>query len=133
MNQAQLFVRIKPKVKRMSERTFPVITLCGSSKQKDDFMYWQRELALKGNVVIPINVFLGLEKADYNVEDETKKLLCDIHFQKIRMADKVYFIKKPDGTFGDHTNREIVYALHQDKEIFFLDSISNRNKSIKKE
>ena len=108
----------------MNERTFPIVTLCGSSKQKDDFMYWQRELALRGYVVIPINVFLGLEKTDYNVEDETKKMLCDIHFQKIRMADKVCFIRKPDCSIGEHTQREIEYSKKLGKQIMFVNSIN---------
>lgn len=104
---------------------YPIVTLCGSSTQKTDWEHWQREFALKGNVVLAINIYLGLEKPDYNVEDETKNLLRDLHRQKISMADRVCFILKPNGSLGKHTNEELEYAKKLNKPVTYVHSISN--------
>ena len=109
--------------KRMKEK-YPVITICGSSKQKADWEYYQKKLALEGNVVLAINIYLGLEATNYNDDNEVKRLLMELHRQKIRMADKVCFIRKPDGTLGDHTTTEYDYAVELKKPILFVDSLN---------
>ena len=38
-------------------KKYKVITLCGSTKFKDDFMRVQKELTLKGNIVISVGLF----------------------------------------------------------------------------
>jgi len=103
---------------------YPVITICGSSKQKADWEHYQKKLALEGNVVLAINIYLGLEAKDYNDDTETKRLLMELHRQKIRMADKVCFIRKPDGTLGDHTTTERDYAIELKKFIFSVPSLN---------
>ena len=37
--------------------TYRIITLCGSTKFKDDFIRVQKELTLQGNVVISVGLF----------------------------------------------------------------------------
>jgi hypothetical protein len=100
---------------------FPIVCLCGSSKQKEDWERCAHDLALKGYCVLNINVYLGLEKADYNKEDKLKKRLMAIHRQKIRMSDIVAVIRKRDGDIGDHTAREIVYAKKLGKRVIFVE------------
>lgn len=36
---------------------YKVITLCGSTRFKDDFIKVQKELTLKGNIVISVGLF----------------------------------------------------------------------------
>ena len=36
---------------------YKIITLCGSTKFKDDFLRVQKELTLKGNIVISVGLF----------------------------------------------------------------------------
>jgi len=103
-----------------------VLTLCGSSTQKDDFEKYADKFTRDGYCVFSINVFFGLETENYNEDTELKKLLMSIHRQKIRMADVVYFIRKPDGTLGDHAKTELEYANKHSKKIFFIDPINNK-------
>ncbi len=36
---------------------YPVITLCGSTRFKDEFMELQKQLTLEGNIVISVGLF----------------------------------------------------------------------------
>ena len=36
---------------------YPVITLCGSTRFKDEFMEMQKKLTLEGNIVISVGLF----------------------------------------------------------------------------
>ena len=38
-------------------KNYKVITLCGSTRFKDEFMKAQKELTLKGNIVISFGLF----------------------------------------------------------------------------
>ena len=101
------------------------MTLCGSSTQKEDWEHWQKKFALDGNVVLAINIYLGLENKNYNEENDTKQLLKELHRQKIRMADKVVFICKPDNTLGKHTTEELEYAKELGKPISYVNSLTS--------
>ena len=39
------------------KKKYPVITLCGSTRFKDEFMEAQKELTLAGNIVISVGLF----------------------------------------------------------------------------
>lgn len=108
----------------MQKEKYPIICLCGSSTQKQDWEYWQKQLTLEGNCVLAINIYYGLEVKNYNEETETKRLLGEIHKQKIRMSDKVIFIEKPDGTLGEHTSEELEYAQSLGKKIAYVYSVA---------
>jgi len=73
---------------------------------------------------LAINIYLGLENKNYNEENEIKRLLKDLHRQKIRMADRVVFISKPDGTLGKHTTEEFEYAKELGKPITYVYSVA---------
>ena len=60
---------------------YKVITLCGSSRFKDDFIKVQKRLSLEGNIVLSLS-FFDLDKGEV-LTDENKKLLDDIHKRKI--------------------------------------------------
>lgn len=107
------------------EKDYPIVTLCGSSTQKEDWEHWQKTLALQGNCVLAINIYLGREREDYNEENDVKRLLKKLHRQKIRMADKVVFICKPDNTLGKHTTEELEYAKSLGKQISYVYSVAN--------
>lgn len=114
----------------MSEK-YPIITLCGSSTQKEDWEHWQKTLALQGNCVLAINYYFGIESKDYNEENATKQLLQELHKQKIRMASEVVFILKPDNTLGEHTIKELEYAKSLGKKISYVYSIAKYEKKAK--
>ena len=70
---------------------YPVITLCGSTRFKEQFMEAQKRLTLEGNIVISVGLF-G-HSGDQEVWTEgTKEMLDDMHKRKIDMADAIYVI-----------------------------------------
>ena len=96
---------------------YKVITLCGSTKFKEDFERVNRELTLAGNIVISVGCF-GHSGDVFS--DEQKIMLDDIHKRKIDMADAIYVINK-DGYVGSSTRSEIQYALRLGKQIIYME------------
>lgn len=99
---------------------YPVITLCGSTRFKDEFIKAQKRLTLAGNIVISVGLF-G-HSGDQEVWAEgTKEMLDDMHKRKIDMADSVYVINV-GGYIGESTRSEIEYAKQQGKGILYLEN-----------
>lgn len=104
---------------------YKVITLCGSTRFKDAFMKVQKELTLKGNIVISVGLFRHsddnevLEGID---EDTLTNMLNDMHKRKIDMADEIYVINV-DNYIGNSTKSEIEYAKQHNKKVNYMNSI----------
>lgn len=97
---------------------YKVITLCGSTKFKDEFLKVQKELTLAGNIVISVGLF-G-HSGDIEVWAEgTKEMLDDMHKKKIDMADEIFVINV-DGYIGNSTKSEIEYAEAHNKKVNYL-------------
>ena len=96
---------------------YKVITLCGSTRFKEEFERVNRELTLLGNIVISVGAF---GHAGDTFTDEQKVMLDDIHKRKIDMADAIYVINK-DGYIGSSTKSEIQYALRTGKQIIYME------------
>ena len=102
-------------------KNYKVITLCGSTKFKDKFLEVQKDLTLKGNIVISVGLF-G-HSGDNEVWTEgTKEMLDDMHKRKIDMADEIFVINV-NGYIGESTKSEIEYALKTNKKINYLEPI----------
>lgn len=99
---------------------YKVITLCGSTKFKEQFIETQRRLTLEGNIVISVGMFGHADNEA--MTDEIKEMLDDMHFRKIDLADEVFVINV-DGYVGYSTNREIEYAKSRGKVIRYLESV----------
>ena len=98
---------------------YNVITLCGSIRFKNEFMKVQEELTLDGNIVFTPN-FLNNLKDEINIE--TKKMLDEMHRQKIDMSNEIYVINF-GGYIGESTKSEIEYAKAKCKKISYLENI----------
>ncbi|MEZ4908651.1 MAG: hypothetical protein R2771_13655 [Saprospiraceae bacterium] len=96
---------------------YKIITLCGSTKFKDQFIEQQRRLTLEGNIVISVGMFGHADNEP--ITDETKHMLDDMHFKKIDMCDEIFVINV-DGYIGYSTNREIEYARSTNKVVNYL-------------
>ena len=72
---------------------YKVITLCGSTKFKDEFMQEQKRLSLEGNIVISVGLF-GHSGDNEVWDDGVKIMLDDMHKRKIDMADEIFVINK---------------------------------------
>ncbi len=98
---------------------YPVITLCGSTRFKDQFLEAQKRLTLEGNIVISVGLF-GHSGDDEVWTEGTKEMLDDMHKRKIDMADAIYVINV-DGYIGESTRSEIEYAKRNGKEVRYLE------------
>lgn len=105
---------------------YKVITLCGSTRFKDKFIKVQKELTLKGNIVISVGLFGHSgdsevwENMDEDTLTKTKIMLDDMHKRKIDMADEIYVINV-NGYIGDSTRSEIEYAKKHGKKVNYLE------------
>jgi len=107
---------------------YPVITLCGSTRFKDQFVEAQKRLTLEGNIVISVGLFghSGDQEVWENMDEgtltKTKEMLDDMHKRKIDMADSIYVINV-GGYIGDSTRSEIDYAKAHGKKISYLEGV----------
>ena len=100
---------------------YKVITLCGSTRFKEQFIEIQKQLTLKGNIVISVGLF-G-HSGDEEVWNEgVKEMLDDMHKRKIDMADGIFVINV-NGYIGSSTRSEIEYAKAHGKTIEYLEPI----------
>ena len=98
---------------------YKVITLCGSTRFKDEFIETQKRLSLHGNIVISVGLF-G-HSGDKEVwQDGVKEMLDDMHKRKIDMADSIYVINV-GGYIGSSTRSEIEYAIAHGKTVEYLE------------
>ena len=98
---------------------YKVITLCGSTRFKDEFLDTQKRLTLEGNIVISVGLF-G-HSGDNEVWTEgTKEMLDDMHKRKIDMADEIFVINV-GGYIGSSTSSEIDYAIETGKKVNYLE------------
>ena len=107
-------------------KNYKVITLCGSTRFKDEFMKAQKDLTLKGNIVISVGLFShsGDDEVWKNMDEgtltKTKEMLEDMHKRKIDMADEIFVINV-GGYIGDSTKSEIGYATKTGKKVNYLE------------
>ena len=98
---------------------YKVITLCGSTRFKDEFIETQKRLSLQGNIVISVGLF-G-HSGDKEVwQDGVKEMLDDMHKRKIDMADSIYVINV-GGYIGSSTRSQIEYAINHGKTVEYLE------------
>lgn len=107
---------------------YKVITLCGSTRFKNEFMEAQKRLTLEGNIVISVGLFGHSgdnevwEGMDEDTLTQTKIMLDDMHKRKIDMADEIFVINV-NGYIGDSTKSEIAYAKEHGKVVRYLETI----------
>ena len=108
------------------QEKYPVITLCGSTRFKEEFMMVQKRLTLEGNIVISVGLFghSGDEEVwdgmDEGTLSMTKEMLDDMHKRKIDMVDEIFVINV-GGYIGESTRSEIDYAIEHGKKVRYLE------------
>lgn len=103
----------------MDNNHYPIITLCGSTRFKEEFLAIQKALTLLGFIVLTVGVF-GHSGDTEAFDDGTKKMLDDMHKRKIDLSEAIFVINK-DGYIGDSTRLEIEYAQEHNKTVLYLD------------
>lgn len=105
---------------------YKVITLCGSTRFKEQFMEMQKKLTLDGNIVISVGLFGHAgdnevwENMDEGTLTKTKEMLDDIHKAKIDLSDEIFVINV-GGYIGSSTRSEIAYAEKKGMVIRYLE------------
>ncbi len=97
---------------------YKIITLCGSTRFKDEFLEAQKRLTLEGNIVISVGLF-GHSGDEEVWSENIKPMLDDMHLRKIDLADEI-FVVNPGGYIGSSTRREIEYAQKTGKEVRYI-------------
>jgi hypothetical protein len=95
----------------MTTRNPKIVTLCGSMRFFDKMLTVAAEETAKGHIVIaPFSV---VAKEDQG--SDFKKMLDELHFRKIDMADEIIVVTDENGYIGESTRREMVYAIQTGK------------------
>lgn len=100
---------------------YKVVTLCGSTRFKNEFMEAQKRLTLEGCIVISVGLFGHSGDSEVWTEG-TKEMLDDMHKRKIDMADEIFVINV-GGYIGCSTRSEIEYAAATGKAINYLEPV----------
>lgn len=98
---------------------YKVITLCGSSRFRQEFMDIGKSLTLKGNIVISPELF-ELPSEGEGLTAEIREMLGDMHKSRIDMADEIFVLNK-NGYIGESTKAEIEYAKANKKPVSYME------------
>ena len=122
------FVNFAPLIKYVYEESqdldkmiqnYKIVTLCGSTRFKEQFLEAQKHLTLEGCIVISVGLF-GHSGDDDVWKPGVKEMLDDMHLRKIDLADEVFVINV-GGYIGESTRREIAYAEKTGKTVKYLE------------
>ena len=108
---------------------YKVVTLCGSTRFKEEFIKAQKDLTLRGYIVISVGLFghSGDSEVWENMDEETltktKEMLDDMHKRRIDMSDEIFVINV-GGYIGDSTKSEIEYAKKTGKVVNYLEELT---------
>ena len=94
-----------------------IITICGSTRFKDEMLQIAEQLTLQDHIVLMPNVFHHGDNIELTTEDKIK--LDNLHKQKIDMSDGI-FVVNVDNYIGESTYGEIDWARRHQKPIWFL-------------
>ena len=98
---------------------YKIITLCGSTSFKEQYIAAEKRLTLDGNIVISVGLF-GHAGDSEVYHGDNKVMLDDMHLRKIDLADEIFVIN-PGGYVGESTRNEINYAVETGKLVKYLD------------
>ena len=102
---------------------YKVITLCGSTKFKEDFIEAQERFTLDGCIVISVGLFGHADKKYETVlTEDVKEMLDEMHKRKIDMADAIFVVNR-NGYVGNSTRSEIDYAESTGKQVMYMEPI----------
>lgn len=100
-------------------QNYKIVTLCGSTRFKEQFLEAQKRLTLEGSIVIGVGLF-GHFGDDDVWKPGVKEMLDDMHLRKIDIADEIFVINV-GGYIGESTKREIAYAEKTGKTVNYLE------------
>jgi hypothetical protein len=112
LTSADVDERVEARLAEMRVGRPHIVTLCGSTRFKDEINAANARLTMEGNLVISLGLFGHADMPDLDWSTggtDLKVMLDDLHRQKIKISDSV-FIVNPGGYIGESTRGEIEYA-----------------------
>ena len=103
-----------------------IITLCGSTKFKDEFLEAQKQLTFDDHIVLSVGFFGHADNVELTTEQKIR--VDNLHKQKINMSDAIFVINK-GGYIGESTYSEIDWARRMGKEVYFLEPIEKKEEA----
>jgi len=94
-----------------------VITICGSTRFKEEMFEAAKKLTLDDHIVLMPTIFEHADNEELTTEQKIR--LDNLHKQKIDMSDAIFVVNK-DGYIGESTFGEIDWAARHKKELYFL-------------
>ena len=102
-------------------QNYKIVTLCGSTRFKDQFLETQKQLTLEGYIVISVGLF-GHSGDEEVWKPGIKEMLDDMHLRKIDLADEIFVINV-GGYIGESTRCEIAYAEKTGKKVRYSEEV----------
>lgn len=91
------------------------VTLCGSTRFREEYELWNKRLTLAGFLVYSVSGF-GHSGDEFTPEEKAR--LDQIHLAKIDASHAIVVIN-PGGYIGESTRNEINHALWANKPVYF--------------
>ena len=104
-----------------------IVTICGSSKFKDEIMKAAHDFTMQGHIVLMPCVFEHSDEEELTREDKVR--LDNLHREKINMSDAIFVVNK-DQYIGESTFGEIDWADRMKKQIYFLEEVPGATTSV---
>lgn len=95
---------------------YKIITLCGSTKFKNEFEAINKELTLRGHIVLNLGCFEQTDDGNYN--EYQKRMFEKMHKARIDLSTAIMVVNK-DNYIGESTQKEIDYAKATNKEVYY--------------
>jgi DNA-binding transcriptional regulator/RsmH inhibitor MraZ len=99
-----------------------IITLCGSTKFKNEFELVNEKLTLLGHIVLSVGVFVHSKQI--KIDSKQKVMLDQLHKKKIDLSDEIFVIDV-NNYIGSSTKNEINYAIANKKKVNFYSDTNN--------
>ena len=98
-----------------------IVTICGSVRLgREVWDELAEKLTLKGHLVFTVNVWNKYDYLHSKAGNADKARLDQVHREKIRMSDRVYFLRK-DGYIGPSTQSEWNHAMRHKIPVEYVD------------
>lgn len=98
-----------------------IVTLCGSSRFKEDFIREQARLTDEGKIFLTLGFFGHLDFPEL-MNTERKEFWDELHKRKIDISNSIFVINK-DGYIGESTRSEIDYAISRGKAVYYMEPL----------
>ena len=89
------------------EKNFPeIVTLCGSTRFKDEYLREMKRLTLEGKIVLSVGLW---GHSGDPITEEQKRMLDELHLRKIDLSDGIFVIN-PGSYIGESTRSNYLYS-----------------------